>query len=175
MSKVLQENEIRLHIFLQNRFYVESRLNTNLVTQLHQLFVRNISDDLVQDILGKLTFSLTEQISNSSSFLDCLDIASPLIVSPAIVQTILKHLHTLNNQYCRLNMPLFSRHLPGLSGPMSEEELAAQIEADKQFQEQLKREGFQSGNQSRKRSNSDLDGGFGNGSEGAPPPPPPLC
>ena len=64
-------------------------------------------------------------------------------------------------------MTLFSRHLPGLAGPMSEEELPKQIEADKQLQEQLRREGFQSAsNQSRKRNNSELDGGGGGGGGG---------
>lgn len=41
-------------VILQNRFYVESRLGTNLVTQFYQLFVRNLADLHIRDLLGRL-------------------------------------------------------------------------------------------------------------------------
>ena len=78
-------------------------------------------------------------------------------ISPAVVQTILKHLNSLNSQYCQINPHLFAKHLPGIMAPMSEDELQSQIEKDKLLQNQLRQAGFGSGNQSLKRTNSDLE------------------
>jgi hypothetical protein len=88
---------------------------------------------------------------------DCLQNAKPFSFSPAIVQSILKNLHTVNSQYYQLNAALFSRHLVGLQTPMSVDELQSQIAADKRLQEELRESGFDSGNQSKKRTNSDFE------------------
>jgi len=128
---------VPIFIYL-NRFYVESRLNTSLLTQFHQLFVRNLSDGHVQDVLR------------------CLESAPPLSLSPSVVQGILKNLNTLNAQYCQLNVTLFSKHLPGVLAPMGEADLQSQIEADRKLQQQLREAGFESG-RGLKRSNSDLE------------------
>lgn len=129
---------VPIFIYL-NRFYVESRLNTSLITQFHQLFVKNLSDSHVQDIL------------------QCLESAPPLSFSPSVVQSILKNLNTLNPQYCQINVTLFSKHLPGILAPMGEADLQLQIQADKMLQQQLREAGFESGGRGLKRSNSDLE------------------
>ena len=46
----------------QNRFYVESRLNTSLLAQFHQLFVRNLADGHVQDVLREFDILFFYQI-----------------------------------------------------------------------------------------------------------------
>lgn len=81
----------------------------------------------------------------------------PMSVSPAKVQTILKHLNALNSQYCQLDIVLFSKHVTGILAPMAEDELQRQIESDRILQQQLRQEGFGQGNQRLKRSNSDLE------------------
>ena len=90
------------------------------------------------------------------SFTECLESAPPLSLSPSVVQGTLKHLNTLNPQYCQLNVNLFSKHLPGILTPMGENDLQSQIEADKILQQQLRAAGFESGG-GLKRSNSDLE------------------
>jgi len=129
---------VPIFIYL-NRFYVESRLNTNLVTQLHLTFVRNLSDLYIKDLL------------------QCMEQAPAMSISPAIKQAILKYLNVLNPQYCQLNTSLFANYLTGIIPPMSEDDLQSQIEADQQLQQQLRESGFNTSNQRLKRSNSDLD------------------
>lgn len=124
-----------------NRFYVESKLNTDLRVELLRLFSRQVADKYVQGIIGLLG----EAQQN------------PFSLSPAVVHNLLGNLHSLNGQYAQINPGLFARHLVGIHAPMSEDELEAQQEADRHLQAQLRQSGFNSGNQSRKRSNSDFE------------------
>jgi hypothetical protein len=41
-----------------NRFYVESKLNTDLPSELHQLFARTLSDGFIGDVLSKSSTAL---------------------------------------------------------------------------------------------------------------------
>jgi len=120
-----------------NRFYIESRLNTNLNSQLLHLFEKQITSPYINQILG------------------CLESANPLVITPATVQKIVKSLHSLNCQYSTLNPALFAKYMPGINQSMTEEDLQSQIMAERELQQQLRAAGFDSGNQSRKRPNSD--------------------
>lgn len=122
-----------------NRFYVESRLNTNIKLQLQQLFVQHLSDRYIQDMLHYI------------------ETAPSLSISPAMVQRILRHLYNLNSQYSMLNLSLFSRHVPGVQKPMIEEDLALQMEEDRKLQQELRTNPEYLGNHGRKRNNSDMD------------------
>ena len=91
---------------------------------------------------------------------DCIQTAPSLSISPAMVQRILKHLYSFNSQYSMLNLTLFGQHVPGIQRPMVEEDLAEQMEEDRKLQQELRRSGFgseSSGNQNRKRNNSDME------------------
>ena len=74
-----------------------------------------------------------------------------------MVQRILRHLYNLNSQYSMLNLSLFSRHVPGIQKPMIEEDLALQMEQDRKLQQELRTNPDYSGNQGRKRNNSDME------------------
>ena len=68
------------------------------------------------------------------------------------MQSLAKNLHTLDaTKYVCMNEALFSRHVTAAIVPMCEDELEAQIAADRRLQEQLRREGFGASDPSRKR------------------------
>lgn len=70
-----------------------------------------------------------------------------------MTQALLQNLHSINPKYCLINPDLFSRHIPtGVRPAMAEEELEAQKAADRALQEQLRQQGFNTCDQSRKRS-----------------------
>ena len=75
------------------------------------------------------------------------------------VHKILKSLHSLNVQYSKLNTALFAKHMPGIHLPMTEEDIQSQIMAERELQQRLRESGFNSGNQSRKRPNSEEENG----------------
>ena len=138
---------------------MESRLNSNIKYQLQQLFVQNLSDRYIRDILRK-TQHVKNFTSKSKDFhfiAVCIETAPSLSISPAVVQRILRQLYSLNSQYSMLNLPLFSRHVPGVHKPMIEEDLAVQMEEDRKLQQELRSNPEYSGNQSRKRNNSDME------------------
>lgn len=139
---------------------MESRLNTNIKLQLQQLFVQNLSDRYIQDILRKpkyLKLNIFFFLFKTAFFAVCIESAPSLSISPAMVQRILRHLYNLNSQYSMLNLSLFSRHVPGVQKPMIEEDLALQMEQDRKLQQELRTNPDYSGNQGRKRNNSDME------------------
>ena len=78
--------------------------------------------------------------------------SNPFSISPSLTQSLLQQLHSINPKYCSINPNLFSRHIPsGVIPAMSEEELEAQRAADRALQEQLRQQGFNTCDQSRKR------------------------
>lgn len=78
--------------------------------------------------------------------------SDPFSFSPSMVQSLLQHLHSINPKYSSINQDLFSRHIPsGIRPAMAEEELEAQRAADRALQDQLRNQGFNSRDQSRKR------------------------
>ena len=58
----------------------------------------------------------------------------------------------MNETYGNTYPEVFSRYIAGLMMPMNEEDLHAQAEADRQLQERLRHNGFDSGNQTKKRA-----------------------
>ena len=68
-------------------------------------------------------------------------------------------MHKLNFQYTKLNTALFAKHLPLINMPMTEEDIESQKRLEKELQQKLRESGFDSGNQSRKRTMDDENGG----------------
>ena len=54
------------------------------------------------------------------------------------MQSLAQNLYTVSPKYAAMNQSLFARHLTGLSPAMTEDDLEAQIAADKLLQEQLR-------------------------------------
>ena len=78
--------------------------------------------------------------------------SNPFSISPSLTQSLLQQLHSINPKYCSINPNLFSSHIPtGVKPTMSEEELEAQRAADRALQDQLRQQGFNTCDQSRKR------------------------
>lgn len=120
-----------------NRFYIEGKLHTDLRTELMKLFAEHVSNALVPRLLP-----LLEEANHQ-----------PFRVAPNVMQAIVQNLHSLDPAYAQLAPDLFSRHLIGITAPMSEDDLEAQREADRRLQEELRRAGFDSGDRSKKRVN----------------------
>ena len=79
--------------------------------------------------------------------------SDPFSISPSLRQSLLQQLHSINPKYCLINQDLFLRHIPsGIRPAMAEDELEAQKAADRALQEQLRNQGFNNCDQSRKRS-----------------------
>ena len=139
-----------------NRFYVESKLQTDLDTALVRIFAEKLGDELAPravELLGRA------------------DLASSL--APSVVQALVRNLHRLDGRYADLRPELFARFLPGVGAtPMCEDDLERQAEADRRLQEDLRRAGFGTGDQSRKRAlpgqgeDGEEDGGGGGGGTG---------
>ncbi len=79
----------------------------------------------------------------------------PFMISPSTMQSLLQNLSSLDPKYVSMELNLFAKHLPAIRAPMMEEDLEAQIEADRKLQEELRRSGFGSGDQSKKRVHDD--------------------
>ena len=83
---------------------------------------------------------------------------NPFSISPSLTQSLLQNLHSINSKYSAINPDLFSRHIAsGVRPAMAEEELDAQRAADQALQEQLRQQGFNSCDQSRKRGIGDSE------------------
>jgi hypothetical protein len=119
-----------------NRFYVESKLQTNLKAELLRLYSDRIADAFVEHVLQILAAVQS----------------NPFSISPSIMQSLLQQLLSINPKYSLINQDLFSRHIPsGVRPAMAEEELEAQRVADRALQDQLRQQGFNTCDQSRKR------------------------
>ena len=60
--------------------------------------------------------------------------ATPFSIPPAVMAELCKHLYQLNPDYTAIQPSLFSSYLPNLLPKMTEEDLAAQREADRVLQ-----------------------------------------
>ena len=77
---------------------------------------------------------------------------NPFSISPSTTQSLLQNLYTINAKYSTINPDLFSRHIAtGIRPAMAEDDLEAQRAADRALQDQLRHQGFNTSDQSRKR------------------------
>jgi len=129
-----------------NRFYIESKLHTDLRTELIKVFSRDVSDQHVTRLIPLMVKAQ----------------GTPFAVPPATMATMCKHLYQLNPEYISVQPKLFSSYLPNVLPQMTEEDLAAQMEADRLLQATLRAQGWGSSGSStattRKRDLEDAPG-----------------
>jgi len=104
-----------------NRFYVESKLGTDLRKELLQLFKIHVVDPHSKELIPLL-----------------LDAQSkPFMVAPAVMANIVKQLHALCPDLVAAHPQLFVRFIPNTLPPTSAQDLDAIIEETRRMQEAL--------------------------------------
>lgn len=127
-----------------NRFYVETKLKTDLNEELLKLFRTSVVDSHVPYLL-----SLLEEAH-----------AKPFSVPPPTMSCLVKNLHLLNPEYAQMKPHLFSRYIPNIHPPTHVSELAKYVEETRKLQQEIHNlPGFQvcDSSSSRKRPNEDTD------------------
>uniref|UniRef100_T1ISH3 Cullin N-terminal domain-containing protein n=1 Tax=Strigamia maritima TaxID=126957 RepID=T1ISH3_STRMM len=124
-----------------NRFYVENKLHSDLKVELLRVFTNIV----IESHFEKLNTMLREAQ------------AKPFEVSPAVMATIIKGLYSFKPEIAQKNPILFARFIPNISPPMAECDLPQYMAETQEIQQQLLEEGFQRGDQSRKRRNDTED------------------
>ncbi|XP_070540406.1 CDK2-associated and cullin domain-containing protein 1-like [Ptychodera flava] len=122
-----------------NRFYVATKLNTDLKDELSKLFTIYVADKHVP-----LLFSLLEEAQTK-----------PFAVSPPTMANIVKGLYQLKPELAQLKPHLFARFIPNIFPPAKEELLEQYIVETQQMQRELEKCGYTRGDQSRKRPGED--------------------
>merc|ERR1719370_1859086 len=107
-----------------NRFYVESKLGTDLRKELLQLFKSHVVD---HHATGLIPLLLDAQ-------------SKPFMVGPAVMANIVKQLHALCPDLVAAQPQLFVRFIPNTLPPTSEKDLDAMIEETRRMQEALARD-----------------------------------
>lgn len=119
-----------------NRFYVETKLKTDLNDELRKLF----SEIVVKQHISTLLTLLEEALS------------VPFTISPPVMASIIKNLYSLNPEYAQMNPEVFARYIPNIRPPtsmMGLEEYKA--EARQMQREMLHNPEFNCSDSSRKR------------------------
>lgn len=119
-----------------NRFYIETKLKTDLNVELRKLFVRHVAEKHVPILIPLLVEANTK----------------PFFVSPPIMANLISSLYSLEPDFAKLRPHLFAKYIPNILPPCSETELTNYIEEARQMQRDLRTHpDFISGDQSRKR------------------------
>lgn len=135
-TRFMQALPVIVPIFnYMNRFYIASKLRTDLQTLLLSLYAEIISDAFAEKVVSILSDSRLR----------------PFSIPPATMTSLISNLHKVNPSYSQINPPLFSAYLTGINPPMVEADLEAQRQADLRLQENLRQAGFNQSDQSRKR------------------------
>lgn len=123
-----------------NRFYVETKLKTDLNKELRTLFVTFVAEKHIERIIPLLVEAS----------------AKPFAVSPPTMAELIRNLHDLKPGFSALHPCLFARYIPNILPPSRPEDLDKYIEEAKQMQRDLRSHpDFTVGDQGRKRSGED--------------------
>ncbi|GFO46310.1 Cdk2-associated and cullin domain-containing protein 1-like [Plakobranchus ocellatus] len=101
-----------------NRFYVETKLKSDLNEELKKLFRTKVVDAHITVLLRFL-----EEVS-----------AVPFAISPPTMASVVKNLYALNKDYSKLNPGLFSRYLPNILPPTDPALLEQYAEEARRYQ-----------------------------------------
>lgn len=104
-----------------NRFYVETKLKSDLNEELRRLFCTKVVDVHIAILLRYL-----DQVS-----------AVPFAVSPPTMASMVKNLFALNKDYSKMNPGLFSRYLPNILPPTDPSLLQQYAEEARRVQEHI--------------------------------------
>lgn len=124
-----------------NRFYVTTKLQTDLKTELGKLFTSLVADN---DFL----FTVIEEVSSK-----------PFGADPQVMMSIVKGLYSLKPEFSSRNPVLFARFIPNLLPPTQCEQLPSLIQEDRMLQEDLvTSQGFSRDDTGKKRRGDDFHG-----------------
>lgn len=124
-----------------NRFYVTTKLKTDLKTELGKLFTNLVADN-------EILFVVIEEVSSK-----------PFGVDPQIMMAIVKGLYSLKPEFSSRNPLLFARFIPNLLPPTQCEHLPNLIQEDRMLQENLvTSQGFTREDTGKKRRGDDFQG-----------------
>uniref|UniRef100_A0ABK0LBW4 CDK2-associated, cullin domain 1 n=1 Tax=Rattus norvegicus TaxID=10116 RepID=A0ABK0LBW4_RAT len=125
---------------LQNKFYIETKLNRDLKDDLIKLFTEHVAE--------KHIYSLMPLLLEAQS--------TPFQVTPSTMANIVKGLYTLRPEWVQMAPTLFSKFIPNILPPAVESELSEYAAQDQKLQRELIQNGFTRGDQSRKRAGDEL-------------------
>ncbi|XP_073408822.1 CDK2-associated and cullin domain-containing protein 1 [Dendrobates tinctorius] len=130
---------VPLFIYM-NKFYIETKLNRDLRDELILLFTEHVAE--------KHIYSLMPLLLEAQS--------TPFQVTPSTMAAIVKGLYTLRPDWVQLSPALFSKFIPNILPPAVESELQDYATQDRKLQRDLLQNGFNRGDQSRKRAGEEL-------------------
>ncbi|XP_053548647.1 CDK2-associated and cullin domain-containing protein 1 isoform X1 [Bombina bombina] len=130
---------VPLFIYM-NKFYIETKLNRDLKDDLIKLFTDHVAD--------KHIYSLMPLLLEAQS--------TPFQITPSTMASIVKGLYTLRPEWVQLAPTLFSKFIPNILPPAMESELQDYAAQDQKLQRELMQNGFNRGDQSRKRAGDEL-------------------
>ncbi|XP_061491848.1 CDK2-associated and cullin domain-containing protein 1 isoform X3 [Rhineura floridana] len=125
---------------LQNKFYIETKLNRDLRNDLIKLFTEHVAE--------KHIYSLMPLLLEAQS--------TPFWINPSTMANIVKGLYMLRPEWVQMAPALFSKFIPNILPPAIESELEEYAAQDQKLQQELIQEGFSRGDQSRKRAGEEL-------------------
>ncbi|XP_029645220.1 CDK2-associated and cullin domain-containing protein 1 [Octopus sinensis] len=137
MNQYLQALNGIVPIFnYMNRFYVETKLKTDLNKELRNLFSEIVVEQHVNNLLNLLEKALSV----------------PFTISPPVMASIIKNLYSLNPEYAQLKPDVFAKYIPNIRPPTSISELDEYGAEDRKMQlELLHNPEFSCSDSSRKR------------------------
>ncbi|XP_078079367.1 CDK2-associated and cullin domain-containing protein 1 isoform X2 [Mustelus asterias] len=125
---------------LQNKFYIETKLNRDLKDDLIKLFTEQVAEKHVPTLMPLLIEAQS----------------TPFKVTPSTMANIVKGLYTLRPDWAQLAPSLFSKFIPNILPPALESKLSEYAAQDQKLQRELMQNGFARGDQSRKRAGEEL-------------------
>ncbi|XP_075360573.1 CDK2-associated and cullin domain-containing protein 1 isoform X3 [Mycteria americana] len=125
---------------LQNKFYIETKLNRDLKDDLIKLFTEHVAEKHIYNLMPLL---LEAQ-------------STPFQITPSTMANIVKGLYTLRPEWVQMAPALFSKFIPNILPPAVESELQEYAAQDQKLQRELMQNGFTRGDQSRKRAGEEL-------------------
>ncbi|XP_027511060.1 CDK2-associated and cullin domain-containing protein 1 isoform X2 [Corapipo altera] len=128
---------------LQNKFYIETKLNRDLKDDLIKLFTEHVAEKHIYNLMPLL---LEAQ-------------STPFQITPSTMANIVKGLYTLRPEWVQMAPALFSKFIPNVLPPAVESELQEYAAQDQKLQRELIQNGFARGDQSRKRPGEELYSG----------------
>ncbi|XP_064603535.1 CDK2-associated and cullin domain-containing protein 1-like [Liolophura sinensis] len=122
MNQYLQALSGIVPIFnYMNRFYVETKLKTDLHAELQKIFTSHVAKNHINFLLP-----LLEEVSSH-----------PFLISPPTMATMIKNLHLLNKEFAQLKPQLFAKYIPNVLPATSEKDLERYIQETKEMQSAL--------------------------------------
>uniref|UniRef100_A0A8B9QEK9 CDK2 associated cullin domain 1 n=1 Tax=Apteryx owenii TaxID=8824 RepID=A0A8B9QEK9_APTOW len=111
---------------LQNKFYIETKLNRDLKDDLIKLFTDHVAEKHIYNLMPLL---LEAQ-------------STPFQITPSTMANIVKGLYTLRPEWVQMAPALFSKFIPNILPPAVESELQEYAAQDQKLQRELMQNGF---------------------------------